>query len=217
MDFKPMKILVACEYSGRVRDAFLKRGHDAMSCDLLPTESPGPHYQGNVFDVINDGWDMMIAHPPCTYLTVSGNRSFLNNPERWRQRLDAMLFVHALLNVDIEKICVENSQGVISTHIRPPDQYIQPYEFGYPESKKTGLWLKNLPLLIPSKTVKPVWIKTADGKRHSPTHARIKNAKIRSLTCHGIADAMADQWSGNGEYTAPAVPGFRPVQQELFA
>ncbi len=137
-----MKILVACEYSGRVRDAFLKRGHDAMSCDFLPTESPGPHYQGDVFDVIHDGWDMMIAHPPCTYLTVAANRSFLNNPERWKQRLDAMLFVHALLNADIEKICIENPQGVISTHIRPPDQYIQPYEFGYPESKKTGLWLK---------------------------------------------------------------------------
>ncbi|WP_051958175.1 hypothetical protein [Desulfobacter vibrioformis] len=212
-----MKILVACEYSGRVRDAFLKKGHDVMSCDLLPTESPGPHYQGDVFDVIHDGWDMMIAHPPCTYLTVSGNRSFLNNPERWKQRLDAMLFVHALFNADIEKICIENPQGVISTHIRPPDQYIQPYEFRYPESEKTGLWLKNLPLLLPTKPVKPLWINTADGKRHSPTHARIKDAKIRSLTYQVIADAMADQWDSAGEYVFPVVPERRPEQGKLFA
>nr|WP_319491093.1 hypothetical protein [uncultured Desulfobacter sp.] len=212
-----MDILIACEYSGRVRDSFLAKGHNAMSCDLLPTQSPGPHYQGDVMDVINDGWDMMIAHPPCTYLAVSGNRSFLNNPERWQQRLDAMLFVHTLLNADIEKICIENPQGVISTHIRPPDQYIQPYEFGYPESKKTGLWLKNLPLLQPSKIVEPVWIETADGKRHSPTHARIKDAKIRSLTYQGIADAMADQWGSASEYVAPVVPDRVEIQMDLFA
>jgi len=211
-----MKVLVACEYSGRVRDAFLAKGHDAMSCDLLPTESPGPHYQGDVFDIIRDGWDLMIAHPPCTYLTCSANRSFLNNPDRWQKRLDAMRFVHSLLNADIEKICIENPQGVISTHIRQPDQYIQPYEFGDPESKKTGLWLKNLPLLLPTKIVQPVWITTADGKRHSPTHAFIKDPKVRSLTYQGIADAMADQWGGTGTIMAAQVPWQKPEQKELF-
>jgi hypothetical protein len=211
-----VKVLVACEYSGRVRDAFLARGHDAMSCDLLPTESPGPHYQGDVFDVIGDGWDLMIAHPPCTYLTCSANRSFLNNPGRWRKRLDAMLFVHALLNADIEKICIENPQGVISTHIRQPDQYIQPSDFGHPETKKTGLWLKNLPLLLPTNTVEPIWILRGDGKRYSPQHERTRSAKERSETYIGIADAMADQWGGAGGSMAQAVPGKKAEQLRLF-
>ncbi len=211
-----MKVLVACEYSGRVRDAFLKKGHDAMSCDLLPTESPGPHYQGDVLDVIWDGWDLMIAHPPCTYLATSGNRSFVNNPDRWQKRLDAMRFVHALMSAEIEKICIENPQGAISTHIRKPDQYIEPYEHGHPESKKTGLWLKNLPLLIPTKTVEPVWIINRNGKRESPMHYYTKCQKARSLTYQGIADAMADQWGGAGGSQAPVVPGQKPKQKELF-
>lgn len=211
-----MKILIACEYSGRVRDAFLAKGHNAMSCDLLPTQSPGPHYQGDVMDVINDGWDMMIAHPPCTYLTCTANRSFINNPDRWRSRLDAMLFVHALLNADIEKICIENPQGVISTHIRPPDQYVQPSDFGHHETKKTGLWLKNLPLLLSTKTVEPTWILRGDGKRYSPQHERTHSWKKRSETYTGIANAMADQWGGNGEYAVPVVPGVRDKQMDLF-
>ena len=103
-----VKVLIACEYSGVVRDAFIKCGHDAISCDLLPTESPRPHYQGDVFDIINNGFDMMIAFPPCTFLTVTANRSFLNNPERWKKRLDAMIFVYDLMNANIEKICIEN-------------------------------------------------------------------------------------------------------------
>lgn len=196
-----MKILIACEFSGRVRDAFIERGHyDTMSCDLIESEQPGWHYKGDVFDIINDGWDMMIAHPPCTYLTVTANRSFLNNPIRWKQRLDAMYFVHALMNCDIEKICIENPVGVISTHIRKPDQYIQPYEFGHTDSKKTGLWLKNLPLLKPTKIVEPEWKTTSSGKRVSKTHwncsstGRPKNAQTRSRTYQGIAAAMADQW-----------------------
>ncbi len=195
-----MKVLVACEFSGIVRDAFLKRGHDAISCDLLPTESPGPHYQGNIFDIIDDGFDLMIAHPPCTYLTITANRSFINNPERWKKRLKAMEFVYKLMNTNIGKICIENPVGVISTHIRKPDQYIQPYEHGHKESKKTGLWLKNLPLIIPTKIVIPEWIISPSGKRHSPTHWKNpstnnpENAKLRSKTYQGIAEAMAEQW-----------------------
>ena len=196
-----LRVLVACEFSGIVRDAFYERGHDVMSCDLLPTEMPGRHYQGNVIDIIGNRWDLMIAHPPCTYLTVSANRSFLNNPDRWEKRLDAVKFVHFLMNCDIPKICIENPVGVISTHIRKPDQYIQPYEFGHKDSKKTGLWLKNLPLLEPTKIVSPEWVIATNGKRYSRTAWSCsstnnpRNAMIRSRTYHGVADAMADQWN----------------------
>ncbi len=199
-----MKILIACEFSGIVRNAFIKRGHDAISCDLLPTESPGPHYQGDVFDIIDQGFDLMIAHPPCTYLTTTANRSFLNNPERWQKRVDAMNFVWKLMNIDIERICIENPVGVIVSHIKLPEfgkpQYIQPYEHGHKESKKTGLWLKNLPLIIPTKIVTPEWIISKSGKRHSPIHwynpstNNPDNAKLRSRTYQGIAEAMASQW-----------------------
>lgn len=195
-----MKILIACECSGRVRDAFIKKGHDAVSCDILSTEQHGPHYQGDVFDILNGDWDMMIAHPPCTYLTTTANRSFVNNPKRWGQRLDAMMFVHKLLNCGIKRICLENPVGVISTHIRKPEQYIQPYEFGHPDSKKTGLWLDGLPPLKPTKIVEPEWVVPPSGKRMSKTHAMSsstnnpKNAQLRSRTYQGIASAMADQW-----------------------
>lgn len=189
-----MKVLIAFEFSALVREAFRRRGHDAWSCDFLPTEIPGQHYQCDVFDIINNGWDMMIAHPPCTYLTVSGNRWFLNNPERWKARLEAMLIVYKLINSQVEKICIENPVGVISTHIRKPDQYIQPYQFGHPEAKKTGLWLKNLPPLFPSKIVEPIWIVRGDGKRYSPQHEFNGSSKSRSTTYQGIADAMAQQW-----------------------
>ena len=204
-----MKILIACEFSGRVRDAFYERGHDVMSCDLIDSEQPGWHYRGDVFNIINDGWDMMIAHPPCTYLTVTANRSFLNNPMRWKQRLDAMYFVYALMNCDIEKICIENPVGVISTHIRKPDQYIQPWWFGHPETKATGLWLKNLPLLyhnaapnlfdsVVTHTTKGEFHTTKSGKKLPswynlpPSEDR---AKQRSKTFPGIARAMAEQWT----------------------
>ena len=171
-----------------------------MSCDLITSESSGPHYTGNVFDIIYKSWDMMIAHPPCTYLCVTANRSFINNPDRWKKRLDAILFVYALLNTDIAKICIENPKGVISSYIRKPDQYIQPYEHGHPDSKMTGLWLKNLPLLKPTRFVTPEWITPPSGRRMSKTHAKnpstnnIENAKLRSRTYQGIADAMANQW-----------------------
>ncbi len=131
-----MKVLIACEFSGVVRDAFIKQGCEAVSVDLLDTEREGPHIKGDVLPYINGDWDLMVAHPPCTYLTVTANRSFVNNPERWQLRVDAMLFVHALMNADIPRICIENPVGVISTHIRPPEQYIQPYEYGHKDSKK---------------------------------------------------------------------------------
>ena len=196
-----MKILIACEYSGIVREAFKAKGHDVWSCDLLDTEIPGQHIKGDVLEILNDGWDMGIFFPPCTYLTVTANRSFLNNPERWKKRLDAMIFVHKLFNANIDKICLENPKGVISSHIRKPDQYIQPYEYGHPDSKMTGLWLKNLSLLKPENIVEPEWIIPPSGKRMSKTHAmnpstnNPENAKLRGRTYQGIANAMANQWS----------------------
>jgi len=196
-----MKILIVCEFSGIVRDAFREHRHDVWSCDLLPTERPGPHYEGNVMDIIHDNWDMMIAHPPCQYLTCTANRSFKNNPERWKKRLEAILFVWELWTAPIKRICIENPKGVISTHIRKPDQYIHPYQFGHPVSKMTGLWLKNLPLLKPTKKVDPEWVyPVSGGKRMSKLHANtasnnnIENKKIRSRTYQGIADAIAAQW-----------------------
>lgn len=197
-----MEILIACAFSGILRDAFTAKGHDVTSCDLLPTERPGKHYQGDVLQMFCTHWDMMIAHPPCRFLTVTANRSFINNPWRWQQRVDAMMFVYRLMNAKIERICIENPKGVISSHVRKPEQYIQPYQFGHPYSKTTGLWLKNLPLLVPTKIVEPEWIyPTSGGKRMSKKHYKSssnnneENRKIRSRIDQGIADAMADQWN----------------------
>ena len=180
-----MRVLVACEYSGRVRDAFRSKGHQAISCDLLPTDVPGPHYQGPVEEILGDGWDLMIAHPPCTHLAVSGARWFKDKQEEQRQALD---FVRLLLDSPVEKIALENPVSVISSRIRKPDQIIQPWQFGHGETKKTCLWLKNLPPLKATKIV--------DGRenrihRMPPSTDRWK---LRSMTYQGIADAMADQW-----------------------
>ena len=198
-----MNVLIACEFSGIVRDAFLRRGHNAVSCDLLPTENPGPHYQGDVFNIINYGWDLMIAHPPCTYLTVSANAHFKCNPKRWVRRLEAVMFVWDLMIVDIKKIAVENPVGVLSTYIRQPDQYIQPYQFGDKDIKKTGLWLKNLPKLTPTNVVEPDYIlykskKTKSGFSKYGSIGKLGkgHGKERSRTFSGIAEAMADQWGG---------------------
>jgi hypothetical protein len=195
-----MKVLVACEYSGTVRDAFIAAGHDAMSCDLLPTDKPGPHYQGDVFDVIRDGWDMMIAHPPCTYLCSSGLHWNKRRPERAEQTEAALAFVQALLDAPIERIALENPIGCISTRIRKPDQTIQPWQFGHDASKATCLWLKNLAPLMPTQTVAPRIIEgrkrwgnqTDSGQNKLPPSA--DRWKIRSATYQGIADAMAAQW-----------------------
>lgn len=182
-----MKVLVACEYSGRVRDAFLARGHDAMSCDLLPTDVPGPHYQGDVFDIINDGWDLMIAHPPCTDLAVSGARHFAEKIADGRQGR-ALDFVRRLLDAPIERIALENPISVISSKIRKPDQIIQPWMFGHGETKATCLWLKNLPKLVATDVVEG---REARVHRMPPSADRWKK---RSETYLGIAKAMAEQW-----------------------
>lgn len=181
-----MKVLVACEYSGVVRDAFLAKGHDAMSCDLLDTEQLGPHYKGDVMDVINDGWDLMVAHPPCTHLAVSGARWFSEKKEQQKQALD---FVKMLLNAPIRHIALENPVSIISSHIGKPTQVIQPYMFGHGETKATCLWLKHLPKLIPTNVVEGreqrIW-------KIPPSPDRWKE---RSRTFIGIAEAMADQWT----------------------
>lgn len=180
-----MKVLVACEYSGAVRDAFLRAGHDAMSCDLLPTESDGPHYRGDVRDIIGDRWDLMIAHPPCTHLAVSGARWF---KEKQTEQLEALEFVRLLLNAPIKKIALENQISIISSRIRKPDQIIQPWQFGHGETKATCLWLKNLPRLQPTDIVDG---REARVHRMPPSKDRWKE---RSRTYEGIAQAMASQW-----------------------
>jgi hypothetical protein len=195
------RVLVACEYSGVVRDAFLARGHDAMSCDLLPAETPGPHYQGDVMDIINDGWDLMVAHPPCTYLSVSGmhwTRRGLRDPKLTE---DALAFVQTLLAAPVPRIALENPVSIISSRIRKPDQIVHPYMFGHDASKKTCLWLKNLAPLQPAQYVaprlvngKPRWGNQTDSgqNRLPPSEHRWKD---RSRTYEGIAAAMAEQWS----------------------
>lgn len=195
-----MKILIACEYSGIVRDAFRRRGHQAMSCDILRSETPGPHHQGDVLDILEDGWDMMIAHPPCTYLCSSGLHWNKRRPERVQMTEDALRFVQVLLDAPIPKIALENPIGAISTRIRKPDQTIQPYHYGHDASKATCLWLKGLPLLKPTKMIEPRIIngrprwnnQTDSGQNNLPPSK--DRWKIRSATFPGIADAMAKQW-----------------------
>ena len=186
-----MKVLVACEFSGVVRDAFIERGHDALSCDFLDSDRPGPHYQGDVRDILGDGWDLMIAHPPCTFLAVSGARWF---KDRETEQQEALEFVALLLTAEIPKIALENPVGVISSRIRKPDQIIQPWQFGEDASKKTCLWLKNLPKLVSTDVIqKKVYAnQTPSGQNKlGPSPDR---AKLRSITYMGIANAMADQW-----------------------
>jgi hypothetical protein len=200
MDGKPMKVLVACEYSGTVRDAFRRAGHDAMSCDLLPTEAPGPHYQGDVRDVLDDGWDLMVAHPPCTYLSVSGMHWTTRGLRDPQLTEDALAFVRLLMDAPIARIAVENPVSVISSRIRKPDQIVQPWMFGHDASKKTCLWLKGLPRLVPTAVVAPRIVngrkrwgnQTDSGQNKLPPSE--DRWKIRSATYQGIADAMADQW-----------------------
>tara|TARA_R110002012_G_scaffold101676_3_gene241004 strand:+ start:1609 stop:2214 length:606 start_codon:yes stop_codon:yes gene_type:complete len=184
-----MRVLVACEYSGRVRDAFRRRGHDAMSCDLLPTEVEGPHYLGPVEDVLNDGWDLMVAHPPCTDLAVSGCAHFAKKYADGR--VDRALdFVRLLMAAPIERWCIENPVSLISSRICKPDQIIQPWEFGHGECKATCFWLKNLPKLRPTKHV-PGREERILAMGPSPNRW-----KERSRTFQGVADAMGGQWGG---------------------
>ena len=183
-----MRVLVACEYSGRVREAFRKIGHDAWSCDLLESEDNSPfHIQSDVSGVIGNGWDLMIAHPPCTHLAVSGARHFAAKRESGVQQ-EALAFVRLLMEAPIERICIENPISIISSHIRKPDQIIQPWQFGHGETKATCLWLKNLPKLEPTNIV--------DGREARVHHMPPSQDrwKERSRTYQGIADAKASQW-----------------------
>lgn len=183
---RPLRVLVACEYSGRVRDAFRRRGHHAMSCDLLPTDVPGPHFQGDVRQILHLGWDILIAHPPCTHLAVSGARWF---HLKRKEQAEALAFVQLLLDAPVPRIALENPISIISSKIRKPDQVIQPWMFGHGETKATCLWLKNLPPLVPTNVV---------VGRENRVHRMPPSAdrwKKRSETYLGIAEAMAEQWS----------------------
>ena len=182
-----MNVLVACEFSGTVRDAFAARGHFAVSCDLLPSEAGGPHYQGDVLDLLSGwrDWDLMIAHPPCTHLAVSGARWFSS---KQTEQAIALEFVRKLMAAPVPRICIENPVSIIASQIRPADQSIQPWQFGHGEVKRTCLWLKNLPRLRPTDIV---------GGRDARVHRMPPSAerwKERSRTMPGIAAAMADQW-----------------------
>ena len=210
-----MKVLIACEYSGTVRDAFIRAGHDAMSCDLLPTEKPGPHYQGDVRDILDQGWDLLIAHPDCTYLTCSAEWAYGDGPYhqkvkpetlvgavRREARERALEFVELLLKSPIKYKAIENPRGVISSRIRPATQYIQPHEYGHDASKITGLWLENLPPLVPTCHIpprlvdgKPRWANQTDSGQNKLTPGPDR-WKDRARTYQGWADAMAKQWGG---------------------
>lgn len=202
-----MRVLVGCEYSGTVRDAFLALGHDAISCDLLPTDAPGPHYQGDVRDILGDGWDLAVFHPECTYLCNSGVRWLSTDITRWPRMVDGAVFFRELLNSDIPHVAVENP--VMHGHAakiigRRQDQVVQPWMFGHPEKKATGLWLRGLPPLLPTADVRHVMAglpKSETDRIHyaSPGPDRWK---LRSTTYAGIAHAMAAQWT---EYLSEGV------------
>lgn len=194
-----MRVLVACEYSGTVRDAFLSRGHDAMSCDLLPTDVPGPHYKGDVRDVLHLDWDLMIAHPPCTFLTNSGVRWLYTKEGRWKDLIEAAVFFRELLEAPIPQIAVENpimhnyAARIIG---RPHSQVIQPWMFGHPEQKGTCLWLRRLPKLVPTNNVRDEMnaLSVKERNRIAHTAPGPLRWKERSTTYRGIANAMAEQW-----------------------
>jgi len=195
-----MRVLIACESSGTVRDAFCRLGHDAMSCDLLPSEAIGKHYQGDIFDLDLSEFDLLIAHPPCTYLSVSGMHWTTRGLRDPKLTDDALEFVRRLMAAPVEKIAIENPVSIISSRIRKPDQTIQPYQFGHDASKRTCLWLKGLPTLVPTDSIaprmvngKPRWSNQTDsGQNKLPPSA--DRWRQRSKTYSGIANAMADQW-----------------------
>lgn len=192
-----MRVLVACEFSGTVRDAFRRLGHDAVSCDLLPSEAPGPHIVGDVLTLLHDGWDLMIAHPPCTYLASSGLHWNARRPERAAQTEAALAFVRRLYDAPIPRIAIENPIGCLSTRLRKPDQIVQPWYFGHDASKATCLWLRNLPPLtetnrLPGDRRTRRANQTASGQNKlAPSPDRWK---LRSITYPGLAAAMAEQW-----------------------
>lgn len=204
MSRERLRILVACEYSGSVRDEFIKQGHDAVSCDILPTESAGPHYQGDILDILNDGWDMMVAFPPCTHLACSGARWFKAKREDGRQQSGIDFFM-ALANAPIPKIVIENPVGIMSTEYRKPDQIIQPWQFGDEAQKTTCLWLKGVPPLEHTNVVgKGEFVQFTSKNGKKTRMAKWYNdargdGKKRSATFGGIARAMAEQWGVDNE------------------
>ena len=195
-----MRVLIACEYSGTVRDAFIAAGHDAMSCDILPSDAPGPHYQGDVRDVIDGGWDLMVAHPPCTYLCGMGIWWNHKRPERWTQTHQAAEFVRFLWDAPIPRIAIENPVGWLNSNWQKPAQVVHPWMFGHEANKPTCLWLKNLPPLQPTNLVsKGEFYIKANGQRmskwsHITSGTRAERWKIAAATFPGIAQAMAEQW-----------------------
>lgn len=194
-----MKVLIACEYSGRVREAFKQQGHHAVSCDLLPSDTPGEHYQGDIFDIVDEGWDLMIAHPPCTYLTNAGVCHLHKDPERWDHMRDGAIFFKKILDLPIPKIAIENPimhKYAVEIIGRRQDQVVQPWMFGHMEQKATCLWLKGLPKLTETNNVKAEMLTLPPNVRQRmhylpPSENRWK---LRSTTYQGVADAMASQW-----------------------
>jgi site-specific DNA-cytosine methylase len=197
-----MRVLVACEFSGIVREAFRRRGHEAWSCDLLDTEIPGLHYKGYVQDILFGAyaqhWDLIIAHPPCTHLAVSGARWFKDKRKEQQEAIEFFLLFEDAR--DYDRVCIENPIGIMSTHYRKPDQIIQPYQFGHPSRKATCLWLHNLPKLQPTNIVEPDLYTCKNGKTFSRDYmvslkVGVDRGKERSRTYQGVAEAMATQWS----------------------
>lgn len=207
-----MRVLVACEFSGVVRDAFAARGHDAWSCDLLPSERPGNHIQDDVLEVLGDGWDLMVAHPPCTYLSRAGAR-WWKKPGRSRLADAAADFVFALRDADIQHVAIENPIGQLNRRWRKPDQTINPWQFGHPFSKATCLWLKNLPPLEPTEIVRHhttfLPSNTGSGRRRGQRSSPgfCSGGKNASRTFQGIANAMADQWGALAQRPAADAKG----------
>ena len=208
-----MRVLVACEFSGTVRDAFTARGHDAMSCDVKPTETPGPHYQGDVRDILGDGWDLMIAHPPCTYLSRAGARWLYTkageiDPERYARGMEARAFFVELLAAPIARICIENPTPLRAFRLPYYTQAIEPHHFGHPYSKRTLLWTRGLPLLLPTKRLaqfRPLLRSNTGGAARGTkaTRGAVYSAADASRTFPGIAAAMADQWGGGSSGLGP--------------
>jgi hypothetical protein len=196
-----MRVLIACEFSGRVRDAFAALGHDAWSCDLLPSEKPGNHIQGDVLEILNDEWDLMVAHPPCTYFAVAGLQYLATHPGRLEKQQEAAEFVKRLWQSSIPKICVENPIGQLPKYIGAYSQIIRMWQFGHAEAHKpTCLWLKGLPLLESTSIVEPLPSRRyPNGKVLSPWRAKTRLPHERSRTFHGVADAMAQQWGNTSD------------------
>jgi hypothetical protein len=197
-----MRVLIACEYSGVLRDAFIRRGHEAMSCDLMPTEKPGPHYVGSMFDIFPEQWDLVIAHPPCTHLAAAGAKHFAQKREDGRQQqgIDLFMAVVEACSKSARRWCIENPVGIMSTIWRKPEQYVQPYWFGDSARKTTCLWLHNLPPLKPTNLVDEGEFHVTKSGRKLPKWYNLPpspdRGKIRSKTFQGMAEAMATQWGG---------------------